>query len=166
MEKALKETLEGGKFGNVSAVHSKRMSAVRSRGNKTTEISLRLGLARAGIKGWKIHAPGLVGNPDFYFPKKKLAIFVDGCFWHGCPRCGHVPSMNNQYWSTKISRNRERDGAKSRALRKAGITVIRFWEHELKADLPQCVARIKRGLSNRAFLGNEDARQNLRGYDS
>ena len=114
MEKVLKETLEGGKFGNVSPVHSKRMRAVRSRGNKTTEVSLRLGLARAGIKGWKIHAAGLIGSPDFYFPKRKLAIFVDGCFWHGCPKCGHVPTMNNQYWSKKIMRNRKRDADKAR----------------------------------------------------
>ena len=122
------------------------MSAVRSRGNKTTEVILRLALARAGIVGWKMHPTWLVGTPDFYFHKEKLAVFVDGCFWHGCPKCGHVPSVNNAYWRKKISRNRERDAAKTRELRKAGIIVIRFWEHELKANLSKCVNRIQRTL--------------------
>jgi len=144
LERALKDTLEGGKFHNVRPVHSKRMSAVKSRGNKTTEVSLRLALVRAGIKGWEMHASGIVGNPDFYFPKRKLAIFVDGCFWHGCPKCGHVPSVNNKYWSEKISRNRQRDAAKARALRRTGIRVMRFWEHELIASLDTCIARVKR----------------------
>lgn len=67
--------------------------------------------------------------------------------------------MNNQYWSTKISRNRERDGAKSRELRKSGITVIRFWEHELTSDLPKCVARIKRVFRQLRLLGKQHVRQ-------
>ena len=130
------------------------MSAVRSRGNKTTEVILRLGMARAGIVGWKMHPTGLIGTPDFYFHKEKVAIFVDGCFWHGCPKCGHLPSVNNAYWRKKISRNRQRDAARARELRKVGVVVIRLWEHELKANLAKCVNRIQRTLSKAFFEAN------------
>ena len=146
MEKILRDTLKGGRFSAVTPVNSRRMSAVKSTGNKTTERRLRLALARARINGWTIHPVGLVGRPDFYFHEKRLAIFVDGCFWHGCEKCGHIPNINNQYWKTKIVRNRERDLAKTQALMNLGITVLRFWEHELRSELPSCVARIKRYL--------------------
>ena len=148
MEKLLREKLEGGKFQDVSPENAKRMSAVRGRGNKTTELQLRLGLVRSGISGWKLHPRGLVGNPDFFFPERKVAVFVDGCFWHGCPNCGHIPKKNNTFWATKIRRNRERDAIKTSQLVDSGIKVLRFWEHELKEDAIKCVRLIKEALGS------------------
>lgn len=111
------------------------MAAVRGRGNRSTEARLRLGLVRAGICGWKLHPKDVPGRPDFYFPEKRLAVFVDGCFWHGCPQCGHLPRVNPAFWTAKIRRNRERDSEMSARLESAGVKVKRLWEHELNGDL-------------------------------
>lgn len=78
-----------------------------------------------------MHVLDLPGKPDFFFPSEKLAVFVDGCFWHGCPTCGHVPKSNSAFWRAKIQRNRERDESATEKLEAIGIKVIRFWEHEL-----------------------------------
>jgi DNA mismatch endonuclease Vsr len=142
MEISLKRKLVGGRFANVPPSTSRLMKAVRGKRNKTTEFRLRLALVRAGIRGWSMHATTLPGNPDFVFCDAVLAVFVDGCFWHGCPRCGHVPRTNRNFWSAKILRNRARDAETSRRLRRTGYRVVRFWEHELAEDLPRCVARI------------------------
>ncbi len=107
------------------------MAAVRSRDNKTTERRLRSALVRAGISGWKLRPPGVLGSPDIGFPKRRLAIFVDGCFWHGCPRCGHYPTTNRPFWRAKVERNRWRDRRNTRNLRAAGWRVLRVWEHLL-----------------------------------
>src|SRR5690348_2176366 len=109
MEKALREKLAGGKFANVTEIDQKRMRAVKSKGNRSTELLFRLTLMRAGIKGWKLNPKEVPGKPDFYFPAEKVAVFTDGCFWHGCPRCGHVPEANSSFWAAKIERNRQRD---------------------------------------------------------
>lgn len=148
MERLLKKTLKGGKFHNVPPEHSKRMSAIKGRGNRTTERRLRLALVRAGISGWQVNPKGIVGNPDFYFPDKKLALFVDGCFWHGCSRCGHVPKKNNSYWATKILRNQQRDVEKARQLREMGIMVVRFWEHQVQKETDECIAEINNLLNS------------------
>jgi DNA mismatch endonuclease (patch repair protein) len=97
--------LVNGSFGNVSETHSRRMGAIRGKGNRTTEVRFRAMLVRAGIRGWTMQTKGIKGKPDFYFPKSKVAVFLDGCFWHGCPKCGHVPSVNRPYWKAKIKRN-------------------------------------------------------------
>ena len=108
------------------------MQGVRSKGARTTERRLRAALVRAGIQGWKVNAGGIVGCPDFYFPEQKVAIFVDGCFWHGCPKCKRrLPKTNRDFWQRKIERNRKRDLRNARLLRNQGISVIRIWEHEL-----------------------------------
>ena len=107
MERTLRKHLPGGVFDGVSPARSRAMAAVRGRGNKTTERGLRLGLVRGGVRGWKLRPKGLRGNPDFLFPEARVAIFVDGCFWHGCPDCGHVPRTNRAFWAAKIERNRE-----------------------------------------------------------
>jgi DNA mismatch endonuclease (patch repair protein) len=108
------------------------MSAIRGKHNKSTERQLRVMLMRAAIRGWKLHPAGLPGNPDLVFAEKKLAIFVDGCFWHGCSRCGHIPNTNSRFWSAKIERNRERDRAATRTLKNMGWKVLRIWEHSFK----------------------------------
>ena len=142
MEKALRKTLKNGKFSGVSETRSKAMSAVKGKGNKTTEVRFRLALVRSGISGWKMHASEIIGNPDFYFPEQKLAIFIDGCFWHGCPKCGHIPKTNTEYWREKIARNKKRDQSVTRKLRYRNFKVIRIWEHELQNGINKHVTGI------------------------
>ena len=132
MEKWLKGFLKDGVFGDVSEHNSRIMAAIRGKNNRTTEVRLRMALIRAGIKGWKLHAKELPGHPDFYFSREKVAIFVDGCYWHGCPKCGHIPKTRSKFWEAKIKRNRARDKIKRMELRKIGISTVRIWEHELK----------------------------------
>ena len=132
MERILKRTLPGGVFKNVSPSRSKTMTAIRSTGNHTTERRLRLALVRSGLRGWTMHPKEVPGHPDFYFTHARLSIFVDGCFWHGCPKCGHIPSTRSAYWSTKISQNRASDGRTTARLRSQGFRVVRVWEHQLR----------------------------------
>ncbi len=143
MEKKLRNLLVGGKFSGVSAERSQAMRAVRGKGNKTTENRLRSALATVMIRGWKVRQPGIPGNPDFVFPKLKIAIFVDGCFWHGCPTCGHIPKTNSRYWAAKITSNRRRDKANSIRLRLEGFRVLRLWEHSLEQDASACIRKIR-----------------------
>lgn len=147
MERALRQFLPGGAFSNVPARSSRNLSAVRGRNNRTTEQRLRLALVRARIKGWQLHPTGVPGRPDFIFPKHRVAIFVDGCFWHGCPRCGHIPKTNSPFWQAKIQRNIERDRVSTARLCESDFHVERIWEHELKVDLSGCVTRIANLLS-------------------
>lgn len=109
---------------------SEVMSRIRSRGNQATELALAKLFRRHKITGWRRNQK-VFGKPDFIFPKHKLAVFVDGCFWHGCPKHGTQPKGNAAFWRKKISRNQIRDRLVTRTLRKAGWRVIRIWEHEL-----------------------------------
>jgi len=142
MERGLKRRLSGGTFGNVSESRSRNMAAIRGRGNRSTEGRIRAALAQAGIKGWALHPKGLPGNPDFLFASAKLAVFVDGCFWHGCPRCYVLPKSRQGYWHAKIDRNRARDKRNSAAAKQAGYRILRLWEHELKRNVAACAERI------------------------
>jgi len=86
-------------------------------------------------------------RPDFVFPKLKLAIFVDGCFWHGCPKHATKPSSNREFWRRKLSGNKVRDGVVTRTLRRAGWRVLRIWEHDLsRRREARLVHRILRAL--------------------
>ena len=126
---------------------SQIMSNVRSNRNKSTEWKLRSALVRFGVRGWKVTPIKVKGSPDFVFSNNRLLIFVDGCFWHGCPKCYRRPKSNRLYWDSKVIGNRSRDRRVSRQLRKAGWHVIRFWEHDLK--WPQrCVTKITDALKH------------------
>jgi DNA mismatch endonuclease (patch repair protein) len=96
------------------------------------------------LTGWRRHL-AIVGRPDFAFSKQRLAVFVDGCFWHGCPRHLRMPATNQAYWGAKIARNRARDVSVTEQLRVKGWRVLRVWEHEL-ADGERIVKRILRLL--------------------
>lgn len=109
---------------------SRIMARVKSNGNKSTEAAFAALLRKEYLSGWKRRYP-LVGNPDFVFPKMRLAIFVDGCFWHGCPKHCRMPTANRKYWEEKIDRNVKHDRDVNRALHSKGWSVIRFWEHDL-----------------------------------
>ena|ERR1700730_4402027 len=118
------------------AARSKTMSAIRKRGNRSTEWRLRSALIRAGLSGWTLHERGVLGCPDFWFDRSRLAVFVDGCFWHGCQECCAIPKQNAGYWRPKITGNMERDRSYTARLKRIGIKVIRVWEHSL-ADQEQ-----------------------------
>lgn len=142
MERALRDKLVNGSFGAVSETHSRRMGAIKGKGNRTTEARFRAMLVRAGVRGWTIRTKGIEGKPDFYFTESRVAVFLDGCFWHGCPRCGHVPSINRPFWKAKIERNQKRDRATVELLSQIGVRTLRFWEHELKDAPKDCLHRL------------------------
>lgn len=110
------------------------MQAVK--GKKTTpERRLQSFLAGSGFHGWRLNCKDIQGNPDVAFPEYKVAIFIDGCFWHGCPICNRpLPLSNREYWEAKIQRNVERDKIHTQLLEQNQWRVIRLWEHQLKKD--------------------------------
>jgi DNA mismatch endonuclease (patch repair protein) len=133
-------------FEPPTEVRSANMRAIRSRGNQSTEWRLRSLLIRNGYRGWKLHASELAGKPDFVFRASRVVIYIDGCFWHGCPLCGHTPKTNSEYWEAKIARNKQRDKRNTRYLRAQGFTVIRIWECALRKNPMRVLQRIKEGL--------------------
>ena len=106
------------------------MSRIRSGGNRATEIRLIALMREHGITGWRRNA-AVFGKPDFVFRQARVAVFVDGCFWHGCPRHATKPANNREFWETKLARNTARDREVTRTLRKKGWLVLRIWECEL-----------------------------------
>lgn len=164
------------------------MSRIRSRGNKDTELALAKLFRRNKITGWrrqlKLRVTGgkwgvtrkagvsvsslvtrhlsLTVRPDFVFRRARLAVFVDGCFWHGCPRHGTQPAGNRTFWKNKFAGNRARDLLVTRALRRAGWRVLRIWEHDLHratrrraAKTPQNEARLIRRIRRAAGFGGQ-----------
>jgi DNA mismatch endonuclease (patch repair protein) len=132
-------------------VRSRMMAAVRSRGNRTTERRLRACMIRAGLKGWSVQPPDVAGRPDFVFTEQRLAIFVDGAFWHGAPGFNRFPKSRLEYWKPKIERNKLRDASVNRKLRAAGWSVLRFWDHELEQNPRAVVRTIEDRLRARAL---------------
>lgn len=143
------------------AKRSEVMSAIRGRGNKETELRMMALLRAHGITGWRRQGTLRVQvgrmkeevrsgsvSVDFVFRGEGVAVFVDGCFWHACPRHGTMPAGNRAFWKAKLGRNTERDTLVTRALRKAGWTVLRIWEHDLAAKhWPRVARRVARALS-------------------
>ena len=127
-----------------SVSKNKRSEIMRQvKGRDTTpEMSLRKALWRRGIRGWRIHQKGLPGSPDVVFNKYKLAIFVDGCFWHGCSNCYRRPKSRQDYWDKKLLKNVARDRENDRALFELGWVVLRFWEHEVIKDIDTCILSV------------------------
>lgn len=122
------------------AKRSEVMSRIRSRGNRATELLLAQLLRQMGITGWRRHCEIRIQNPksrnfrvkpDFVFLNRRIALFVDGCFWHACPQHMAMPSTNAAFWIEKLEANRARDQVVNRTLRRAGWRILRIWEHEL-----------------------------------
>lgn len=134
----------------VSPARSRIMKAIRSKGNKSTELRLARVLRAAALTGWRRH-PDLRGTPDFAWRKTRVALFVDGCFWHGCPRCYRVPRHNTEFWSRKVQGNRRRDRIVTRTLRSQGWSVIRVWE--CRIDARSTITRIARLLATNQNRG-------------
>lgn len=120
------------------------MAQVKSSGNKSTENSMLTALRKFRITGWRRAYP-IFGRPDFTFPCEKVAVFVDGCFWHGHPRKCRMPQSNRDYWLEKISRNIKRDKLVTRTLRKKGWKVVRIWEDSVRRL--STVSRIRKALA-------------------
>lgn len=119
------------------------MSNVRNK-NTGLEMKLRRALWKAGLR-YRVKSK-LPGKPDIVFPKRKLAVFVDGCFWHGCLIHGTKPETNAEFWQTKIKVNMERDLRVTSQLTDMGWTVIRVWEHEIKECLAVVIQNITESL--------------------
>jgi DNA mismatch endonuclease (patch repair protein) len=147
---------------------SQVMSRIRSRGNKDTEMALMRVFRAQRIKGWRRHVEVRVKGrstssrpspqsgegesfrvrPDFVFPKLRVAVFVDGCFWHGCPLHETKPKNNAAFWRRKLAGNKARDQVVTRTLRRNGWRVLRLWEHELaRRNAARLLRRIKSALA-------------------
>lgn len=126
-----------------TAARSRIMKAIRGSGNRTTEERLASILRRERLSGWRRHLK-LPGTPDFAWPKKCLVVFVDGCFWHGCPRCYRAPATNKSFWRQKLKSNKARDRRVAKELRRMGWRVMRVWECRI-GDV-RTIRRIRDGL--------------------
>ncbi len=126
-----------------AAARSKLMSKIRSKGT-SPEMALRRALWHSGIRYRVQYGKERI---DIAFPGKKVAVFVDGCFWHSCPIHGHIPKSNIGYWKPKLERNIEMARAKDARLIEYGWQVLHFWEHEIKYDPQKCAEKIINMLS-------------------
>lgn len=160
------------------AKRSQVMARIRSKGNAATEVAFVRLLRAERITGWRRHLELPIGGsapsrkkrpvvrPDFVFRELRLAVFIDGCFWHLCPRHASEPKTNSGFWSEKLRVNRARDRYVSRALRHRGWSVMRVWEHDLP-NSQRVVSRLRRTVIELALergpLGDDgkvsDARQ-------
>lgn len=122
---------------------SKIMSKIKSK-DTSPEKKLRKALWEKGYR-YRIHYK-LPGKPDIVFVSKKTAIFVDGCFWHKCPKCYIPPKSNKKYWLPKIEKNVERDKENTKRLQKEGWKVIRIWEHEINKQFEKTLSNIEKIL--------------------
>ena len=135
-------------FGDLN--RSQLMSRIRSSGNITTEKKLEGILRSSGLKGWRRKWP-LEGKPDFVWPRYKVVVFVDGCFWHG-HKCRNLsPKTNVKAWTEKIEKNKKRDKYVSRTLRNKGWSVVRIWECKLDRNPDFCLKRIKDKLDQNGY---------------
>jgi DNA mismatch endonuclease, patch repair protein len=148
------------------------MSRIRGRGNRDTELLLAKLFRQYRITGWRRHLKVKLGelrnigresttrkqrnkpktraqlavHPDFFFLHQRTAVFVDGCFWHGCPKHSNLPANNCPFWEKKLNGNKVRDRFVNRCLRKAGWRVVRIWEHDVAKRPNSCIRRIQRAL--------------------
>jgi DNA mismatch endonuclease (patch repair protein) len=124
------------------------MSANRGK-NTRPELVLRSVLCAEGARGYRLHPKDVPGRPDIAFRRHRLAVFVNGCFWHRCPKCNlPLPKTHREFWKRKFERNRNRDVAKNMMLKAAGWRVITVWEHEIRKNPRVSARRIKRALES------------------
>lgn len=122
------------------------MSRIHGR-NTTPELILRASLRRLGVQNYRI-SNKLPGRPDIIFPGDRIAVFVDGCFWHKCARCYREPDTRREFWNLKIGANVERDKVVNEKLEKLGWKVIRVWEHEITEDSKAVAQKIAKNVRN------------------
>ena len=146
------------------AERSARMRRVTPHGNRTTELAICRVLREARISGWRRHVAVYLGNaaslaggvrrysrPDFVFRRSRVVVFVDGCFWHSCPRHRTMPVGNHKYWAAKLEGNRRRDRRVTRALAKQGWKVVRIWEHDVRERPRHCMQRVRKALAKQRW---------------
>ena len=132
-----------------SETTSKVMSANVPKDTKP-ELALRKSLRKIGISGYRLHWKKASGRPDIAYPGRKIAIFVNGCFWHRCPHCNlPLPKSNTEFWLKKFDKNKERDAKKIHDLEEDGWKIIVLWECEIKKDALGCAKKIKELIVNR-----------------
>lgn len=134
-----------------SPVRSRNMAAVK-RSDTKPEIALRHALHAAGFryrKDYPLRLGRKLVRPDIAFTRVRVAVFVDGCFWHGCPQHGEVPATNVGFWAAKLEANADRDREQGRLLGDAGWLVVRIWEHE---PLDAAINAVKAALTSRAAV--------------
>ena len=137
--------------GSTGEAVSRRMSTLRRKDNEA-ELAVRRLLHAAGYR-YRVHypVPGLPRRTiDIAFTRAKVAVFIDGCFWHGCPEHGSQPRSNAEWWATKLAANAARDAETSAALEHSGWLVVRAWEHAKPTEVLDAVAR---ALRSRAETG-------------
>lgn len=144
-----------------SAKSRRVMQGNRSRDTKP-ELAVRRLLHAAGLRYRIAYRPerSLRRTADVVFPKQRIAVFIDGCYWHACPIHGTAAKSNAEYWSEKLKRNTERDVETTTALRDAGWTVLRFWEHEPPEEIADVViAAVAQRRGATASIGRHSKRQ-------
>ena len=119
------------------------MSCVKSKNTKI-EDTFRNYIRSKGIRGYRIGRKNVTGKADLYFGKTKVAVFIDGCFWHKCPVCLSIPSSNYKFWDEKLNKNVARDSKVNDTLEAMGVTVLRFWGHDVKKDVKKCYTRLRK----------------------
>ena len=127
------------------------MRSNKSHGNVSTELTLMRLFRFSGISGWR-RGIEIAGRPDFVFKHQRLAVFIDGCYWHGC-KCRRLPKKNRLYWQQKFISNQTRDRRVTRDLRNQGWIVIRIWEHELKKRPEHVLKRMLLALTKNKLGG-------------
>jgi DNA mismatch endonuclease, patch repair protein len=129
-------------------ITSRVMSANKAKDTKP-EILLRKALCKSGYSGYRLHWINAPGRPDICYPGKRIAIFVNGCFWHRCPNCNPpMPKSNSVFWKEKFRKNKERDLSKTKKLKEDGWKVLTCWECEILKDVQKCVSKISYLLNN------------------
>jgi len=129
------------------AQRSETMRRVRGK-DTSEERMLRRELHRRGLR-YRLHAPDLPGKPDIVFRRARVAVFVDGAFWHGHPERCRLPATNREYWARKIERNAARDARVRRELAQMGWRVVRLWDFEVRGSVRRCGARVERVVRGR-----------------
>jgi DNA mismatch endonuclease (patch repair protein) len=126
---------------DTTAEVAKIMASIK-KADTRPEVLLRKKLWKEGFRNYRKY-PKLLGRPDLYFPAHRLVVFVDGCFWHGCPIHCRIPKKNLAYWTEKIAYNQRRDTMIDEELRSQGLTVLRIWEHDIAEDIHGAIQRVK-----------------------
>lgn len=132
---------------------SEIMRKVKSK-DTSLELRIRSALHRRGLR-FRLAYP-LPGKPDIVFVRSRVVVFVDSCFWHGCPKHVRMPKANAEYWIHKIARNARRDSEVKSRYKRRGWKLLRFWEHQLKRDFEGCVSRVEKAVRSRT--GNRSTR--------
>ena len=126
------------------------MSRIKSK-NTRMENVFRSYIRNKGIRGCRINSKNIFGKPDLFFGKKKIAVFIDGCFWHKCPKCFNLPKSNFGYWSEKLERNVQRAKEVNKVLKEERVKVIRFWGHEVEKNIEKCYKRLEKELKIKQY---------------